>query len=470
MNNLSSITSIPIAITFASLSVPLAAQSPENSKPNVVYIISDDLGYGDLSCYGQKHFKTPNIDKLATDGIRFTSHYSGSTVCAPSRSCLMTGQDTGHTYIRGNGDHQLRDEDFTLAEVFKKAGYATGMVGKSCVAGNGSDPQAPHLAGFDYFWGTLSHKTAHWHYPKNICTQGEKITIEGNNGKTGTTYIQDEYTERAVEFIEKSKDDPFFLLLSFSVPHASLQAPQEAIDPHIGKMGKDKSYKGGHYLAVKHIKATHAAMITRMDEHVGIVVDKLTELGLDKNTIVCFTSDNGSHVEGGFHYSMMDSNGVLKGGKRDLYEGGIRVPFIVKWPSTIKAGATSDHPSAFWDFLPTICDIVDVEKPTDIQGISFLPTLKSNNEEQKQHPYLYWEFSQTNGRVALRQGDWKIVRYNILGTKKKSSYELYNLKDDLSEKNNLAKKHPEKIEEMRKLIKSAHKKSPVELWNFTDKL
>ncbi len=469
MNTLSSLLPIPLVITSLSLWLPLAAQDNENIKPNVIYIISDDLGYGDLSCYGQKYFKTPHIDKLASDGILFTSHYSGSTVCAPSRSTLMTGQDTGHTRIRGNGNHELLEEDYTLAEVFKEAGYATAMIGKSCVAGNGTNAQAPHVAGFDYFWGTLSHKTAHWHYPKSITTQGEQFKIEGNNGRTGTTYIQDEYTKRSLEFIEKSKKDPFFLLLSFSVPHASLQAPQEAIDPFIGKMGEDISAKGRHYSAVKYVKATHAAMVTRMDQHVGMVVDKLAELGLDENTIICFTSDNGSHREGGYHHSMLDSNGMLRGGKRDLYEGGIRVPFVMKWPSTIKAGMTTDHPSAFWDFLPTICDIVNIDKPTDIQGVSFLPTLEGKNEEQKKHPYLYWGFAYKDGRVALRQGDWKIVRYDV-DSKKNSTYELYNIKDDLSEKNNLAKQNPEKIIEMRKLLKAAHKESAVELWNFKSEL
>jgi len=445
-------------------------QDPESTKkqPNVIYIIADDLGYGDLSCYGQKNFQTPNIDKLALDGIRFTSHYSGSTVCAPSRSCLMTGQDTGNTYIRGNGEHQLRDEDFTVAEIFKQAGYKTGMIGKSCVTGNTQDAQAPHQSGFDYFWGTLSHKVAHWHYPKSVYTQGKQIPIEGNNGKTGTTYIQDEYAKRAVEFIEQSKDDPFFLLLSFSVPHASLQAPQEAIDPYIGKIPGDKSYKGGHYTAVKHIKATHAAMVTRMDKHVGMVIDKLADLDIDKNTIVCFTSDNGSHSEGGYHHSMLKSNGELRGGKRDLYEGGIRVPFIAKWPASVKAGQTSDHPSAFWDFLPTVCDLINVDTPSNIQGISFLPTLIG--DEQTQHPYLYWEFQERKGRVALRKGDWKIVRYDIDKPNTNKPYELYNLKEDISEKKNLADKHPEKVKELYDLLKTARQQSPINQWNFKNQL
>jgi len=445
--------------------------TPQTGKPNIVYIIADDLGYGDLSSYGQKGFETPHIDQIAKEGLKFTSHYSGSTVCAPSRSCLMTGQDSGNTYIRGNGKYQLRDEDFTVAELLKKQGYKTGMVGKSCVAGNSSDAKAPHESGFDYFWGTLSHKTAHWHYPSQVYSQGEAVKIEGNNGKTGSTYIQDEYTKRALEFIDRSKEDPFFLLLSYSVPHASLQAPQESIDPFIGKFDNEKSYKGGHYLAAEHVIATHAAMITRMDSQVGEVVAKLKEHGLEENTLICFTSDNGSHTEGGYHYRLLQSNGVLRGGKRDLYEGGIRVPFVVKWPKMITAGRTSDHASAFWDFLPTVCDIVGAEAPSYTQGISYLPLLK--DEKQAEHEYLYWEFHGKDGRdrrVALRKGDWKIVRYNVNRKNEKSKYELYNIVEDISEKNDLANKHPDKVAELLKIMKTARTESPETIWNFKGEL
>lgn len=451
-------------VTLLTFCVASLAQA---EKPNIVYIIADDLGYGDLSCYGQKGFQTPHIDQMAKEGMLFTSHYSGSTVCAPSRSCLMTGQDSGNTYIRGNGKYQLREDDLTVAELFKQAGYKTGMIGKSCVTGNSFDAQAPHISGFDYFWGTLSHQTAHFHYPSRVYSQGKAIKIEGNKGKTGSVYIQDEYTKKSLEFIEQSKDDPFFLLLSYSVPHASLQAPQEAVEPFIGKFENEKRYKGGHYAACKHVLATHAAMITRMDKHVGDVITKLKDLGIEDNTMICFTSDNGSHVEGGYHYKYLQSNGVLRGGKRDLYEGGIRVPMIVKWPKVVTAGRTTDHASAFWDFLPTVCDTIGVESPENIQGVSYLPLLKGG--EQVEHDYLYWEYQGKGGRVALRKGDWKIVRYRI-NEKKGNKYELYNLAEDLSEKNNLAKKHPEKVQELLKLVKSARTASPEALWNFKGSL
>lgn len=437
-------------------------------KPNIVYIIADDLGYGDLSSYGQQHFQTPHIDALGEEGLRFTEHYAGNTVCAPSRSTLMTGQDTGNTYLRGNGPFHLREQDLTVAEILKKAGYKTGMVGKSCVTGDVKDPQIPHNCGFDYFYGTLDHRTGHWHYPNQVFSQGKPVKIEGNNGKTGNVYIEDVFTERSLEFIEQNKDSPFFLLLSFSVPHASLQAPQESIDPFIGKLEGDLSYEGGHYLAVEHVKATHAAMVTRMDQHVGQVVAKLEELGLTENTMISFTSDNGSHFEGGYKPEYLNSNGTLRGGKRDLYEGGIRVPFLVKWPAVIKPGRTTKHASAFWDFLPTVCEISGEPIPENIQGLSYLPLLKG--EEQKKHEYLYWEFQERGGRVALRKDNWKLVRYDVNKPEKSSTYQLYNLNKDLSEKWNVAKKFPEKVKELRTLLKSARVTSPVEKWNFKGEL
>ncbi len=393
----------------------------------------------------------------------------------------MTGQDSGNTYIRGNGEYQLRPEDVTIAELLKKGGYKTGMVGKSCVTGNTFDAQAPHESGFDYFWGTLSHKTAHYHYPKKVYSQGKEVLIEGNDGKYGSVYIQDEYTKRSLEFIEKSKDEPFFLLLSYSVPHASLQAPKEAVEPFIGKFTPEKKYKGVHYVACEHVKATHAAMVTRMDKQVGEVVAKLKELGIEEDTLICFTSDNGSHVEGGYHYKLFNSNGELRGGKRDLYEGGIRVPFIVKWPKVITAGRETDHASAFWDVMPTVCDLLGESTPERTQGVSFLPLLKG--EEQAKHEYLYWEFQDKGGKVALRKGDWKIVRVNVNSrerqTKQKtkgrrpqeiSKYELYNLAEDIREKHDLAQKYPEKVAELFKLLSSARTESPKEEWNFKGKL
>lgn len=452
----------PFVASLAAVVITLANSSAKE-QPNIVYIIVDDLGLGDLSCYGQKNFKTPNIDSLGRDGITFSAHYSGSTVCAPARSSLMTGQDQGHTRIRGNGPQQLLPEDITFAHMLKKAGYTTGMVGKSCVTGNTQNPEVPTTSGFDYFYGTLSHVTAHHHYPTHVFEHGKKVAIPGNKVKSGKVYIQDRYTEKGIEFIETNKDKPFVLVLSYSAPHADIDVPEDSVQPFLGKFEPEVSYKGGHYKACKNIKATYAGMVTRLDKHVGSVLKKLKELELEENTIVSFTSDNGPTKAGGYHWDYHNSNGELRGGKRDLYEGGIRVPFLVRWPAKINAGSTTDHPSAFWDVLPTFCEIAAVTPPENIQGISFLPSLL--NQKQNKHPYLYWEFHEHGGKVALRQGNWKIVRLGV-SSKKPKAYELYNLAKDPSEKSNLAKKFPERVKELSDLLESHRQASPIKKWNF----
>ncbi|MEM1297477.1 MAG: arylsulfatase, partial [Verrucomicrobiota bacterium] len=397
------LSKIPTLSSLAGLLMLFTNLAHSAERPNIIYIIVDDMGYGDLSCYGQKSWQTPNIDRLATEGIKFTSHYSGSTVCAPSRSSLMTGQDQGHTRIRGNGNHQLLPEDITVAELLKEAGYRTGMIGKSCVTGNTKDAQCPHECGFDYFYGTLSHVTAHHHWPQFVFENGEQIEIPGNQGKTGEVFIQNRYTEKALSFVREDPEEPFFLLLSFSTPHADIDAPEEDVAPFLGKFEPEVAYKGGHYKGTKTIKANYAGMVANLDKNIGKLLGLLKELGIDENTVVSFTSDNGPTLAGGYHWDFFDSNGSLRGGKRDLYEGGIRVPFLVRWPAKITEGRESDHPSAFWDFLPTACDLAGAEKPSNIQGVSYLPTLLGT--EQPKHDYLYWEFHEKGGKVALRQGD-----------------------------------------------------------------
>ena len=432
-------------------------------RPNIIYIIVDDMGYGDLSCYGQTAWQTPHIDRLASEGIRFTAHYSGSTVCAPSRSSLMTGQDQGHTRIRGNGTHQLKPEDTTVAELLKKGGYQTGMIGKSCVTGNTQDAKCPHESGFDYFYGTLSHVTAHHHWPQFVYENGKRVEIPGNTGKSGEVFIQNRYTERALQFIRTNRHEPFFLLLSYSTPHADIDAPAEDVAPFLGKFEPEVAYKGGHYKGTKTIKANYAGMIANLDKNVGKLLTLLKELEIDDNTVISFTSDNGPTLAGGYHYRYFDSNGPLRGGKRDLYEGGIRVPLVVRWPARIAAGRQSDHPSAFWDFLPTACEMAGVDKPADIQGLSYLPTLLGKT--QPTHNYLYWEFHEKGGKVALRQGDWKVVRVDLRKAKPKP-YELYNLAADLAEQNDLAASQPERLKKLVSLLESHRQLSPVVGWNF----
>lgn len=433
------------------------------TKPNIIYIITDDLGYGDLSCYGQKHFSTPHIDRLAKEGIKFTTHYSGSTVCSPSRCSLMTGKDQGHAVIRGNGNHQLSKEDTTIAHILKQAGYTTGMIGKSCVTGNTQDAQAPFVSGFDSYYGTLSHVVAHHHYPQFVFDNGKKVEIEGNKGKSGPVYIHDRYAKKASEFIACNKDKPFFLLLSYNIPHADIDVPLDSATPFIGKFPNEKRYTGGHYKGSDHILANYAGMITRIDQHIGKMLDQLDRLELSDNTIVCFTSDNGPTTAGGYHYDLLDSNGLLRGGKRDLYEGGIRVPFLVRWPAKITPGRVSDHPSAFWDLMPTLCELTQQAAPPETQGISFLPTLLET--KQSTHPYLYWEFHERGGRVCLRQGDWKIVG-NKMKQKNSSTWQLFNLKDDPYETRDLANHYPEILHKLVKLSKSARSPSHVKQWNF----
>jgi arylsulfatase A-like enzyme len=419
--------------------------------PNVIYILTDDLGYGDLSCYGQRYFKTPHIDRLAAEGVRFTSHYAGSTVCAPSRCALMTGFHTGHASIRGNGSFSLRPdpEDLTVATILKRAGYSTGLVGKSCVTGNTQTPETLAEKGFDYFFGTTDHKDGHFRHPQFVYENTKRVELEGNSLYAGPHYDVDLYTGKALEFVERQGDEPFFLVLSYPVPHASLDVPEDSlakVRPGITDDHASKNEANPHYKLTNEVKASYAGMVSRVDDAVGALIAKLKDKGMDENTLVLFSSDNGSHSEGSYHYDMLLSNGVLRGGKRDLYEGGIRVPLIARWPGGVPAGRVTDHASAFWDFMPTMCDLLGIESPAGIDGISFAATLTGKGE-QVAHASLYWEFHERDGRRALRKGDWKLVQYG-LQVGKRGKPELYNLADDLSERQDLAEKHPDRVAAM----------------------
>ncbi len=443
-------------------------------KPNIVYILADDLGYGDLSCYGQKHFKTPNIDKLANQGMLFTQHYAGCTVCAPSRSSLMTGLTTGHTPIRGNkswkpeGQYPLAAETFTLAEMLKEAGYTTGAFGKWGLGSPGSEGD-PNKQGFDQFYGYNCQSLAHNYYPDHLWDNQTKIILEGNSGIQSKDYAPALIHQHALQFIEKNKDNPFFLFYPTTIPHAELTAPEENMKEFRGKFLPEKSYKGaepgsegfrtGPYGSQMEVHAAFAAMVTLLDRQVGEIVARLKELGLDKNTIIVFSSDNGPHIEGGADPDYFDSNGPFKGYKRDLYEGGIREPMIVSWPNKIAAGSKSDLISAFWDVMPTLADIIGVKAPEKIDGISFLPTLLGK-PGQKTHDSMYWEFHENNGRQAVRKGDWKLIRYNV-SIPEKITTELYNLKTDLGEETNVASENPKIVQEMLQIMKNSRVPSDV---------
>jgi arylsulfatase A len=423
------------------------------AKPNIVYIIADDLGYGDLGCYGQKQIQTPVLDKLAADGIRFTQHYSGSTVCAPARSSLMTGLDTGSTWLRGNGEFELRPdpEDLTVATLMQRAGYRTAMIGKSCVSGNTQNPQRVLDKGFDVFYGTTSHRDGHFRYPKFIYDQIMRVDLEGNELHTGKSYDAELYTVRAEHFIQET-DGPFFMLLSYPIPHAAVLGPEGSVPGAVGKAPE----KGG-YTQVEKPAAHYRAMVEAIDGYVGRVLAALEKKDVARDTLVIFTSDNGPHFEGGYNPRMFNSSGPLRGGKRDLYEGGVRVPMIAHWPSGITQPGESDHISAFWDFLPTACGIAGIEAPDGLHGISFLPTLTGKGE-QRAHEFLYWEFHELNTRRALRQGDWKLVQYDM---SQKGKPELYHLGRDLAETKDLADQEPERVTAMLKIMDGHRKPSPI---------
>ncbi len=445
----------------------------EVSKPNIIYILADDLGYGDVGFNGQSKFATPNIDKLAAEGIVFTQHYSGSTVCAPSRSTLLTGMHTGHTAIRGNkevqpeGQYPLPDSTYTLAEMLQEAGYKTGVFGKWGLGYPGSEGD-PNMQGFDEFYGYNCQRLAHHYYPYHLWHNQEKVILEGNKGKNQNDYAADLIHDEAMKFIDSNKDSTFFMFYASPIPHAELLLPEKYIKPFKGKFLPEKSYNGvdagenyrqGPYGSQENSHAAFAAMVTLLDKQVGEISQKIQELGIADNTIIVFTSDNGPHQEGGADPDYFNSNGIYKGYKRDLYEGGIHVPMIVKWPNQIEAGSSTDHISAFWDVMPTFSDVAGEDLNKEIDGISFLPTLTGEGE-QKKHDYLYWEFHEKGGRIAVRKGKWKAVKYNV--TKKPNAEpELYDLSKDPGETHNLASEFPAVVKELTQTMKEARTESEV---------
>jgi arylsulfatase A-like enzyme len=443
-------------------------QRREFQKPNVIYILADDLGYGDLSCYGQEKFSTPNIDKLAREGIMFTQHYAGSTVCAPSRSVLMTGLHTGHTPSRGNrrvkplGQFPLPDSSFTVAELFNKQGYVTGAYGKWGLGSvfNEGDPQKQ---GFRHYFGHYCQSYAHRYYPEFLWDDGEKILL--NNNDSLRDYSADIIHSKALEFIQTYKDSSFFLFLPYTIPHAELILPEdEVFESNRGKYLPEKNFIGNDYFTEDYNPygyasqdeghAAFVSMVLRLDRYVGEILDELEKAGITGNTMIMFTSDNGPHQEGGADPDYFISNGGLKGIKRDLYEGGIRVPFLVSWPAEIRAGTESDHISVFYDFLPTMADLLDDDENIKTDGISFLPTLL-NEEDQPEHEFLYWEFHERGGKQAVRMGKWKAIRLDIQENPD-AQIELYDLEMDPSEGINIADEYPELVQKCKQIMESEH--------------
>ncbi len=456
-----------LALLFA-MAWTVSAAAAE--RPNIIFILADDLGYGDLGCYGQTIIQTPNIDRMAAEGLRFTQFYAGATVCAPSRCVLMVGQHTGHCSVRGNAgrnrliNQSLTEDDVTVAQLLKKAGYRTALIGKWGL-GEIDHPGHTLRKGFDYFFGYLNQAHAHNYYPEFLWRNREKVflknkvkrfpgAIPGLSGAWAVEpveYSHDLFMADALHFIRENKDRPFFLYLAVTLPHANNERYRAlgngAEVPDLG-IYADKDWpepdKG------------HAAMITYLDKSVGRLLSLLRELGIAERTLVLFSSDNGPHLESGQDPVRFNPSGPLRGMKRDLYEGGIRVPMIAWWPGTIEPGRTSDHVGYFGDFMATVCELVDIPLPPDRDSISFLPTLLNQPSAQKQHEYLYWEFYERGSAQAIRMGRWKAVRKPMLN----GPIELYDIERDPLEKYNIARIHPDVVRTMRRLMSEAHVPNP----------
>ena len=474
-----------MGLSAAAFAIPgnLGALVKSGEKPNVVFILADDLGYSDLSCYGQKKFKTPNIDKLAAEGIKFTQAYAGSPVCAPSRCSLLTGLHTGHSYIRDNDEWDERGDvwkdlikyegqrpipagTFTLGHLFKNSGYKTGLIGKWGLGAPGTEG-VPNKQGFDFFYGYNCQRIAHTYYPPYLWRNEEKEYLEGNKffltdeklpkdkdpndpasyeRYKGKQYSYDLMLDESLKFINENKRNPFFLYFAPTIPHVALQVPDEDIKP-FEDLYDDKPYLGNNgYLPQRKPRAAYAAMITKLDTGVGKIMSLLKKLNIDKNTLVIFTSDNGATFKiGGFDPDFFQSNGDLHGAKASMYEGGIRIPFIARWPGKIKPGRETDQVCAFWDFMPTFADVIESKKKVETDGVSILPTLLNKNGNQKQHEYLYWEYG--SSQQAVRMNKYKGIR-----KKPDGELELYDLDKDPCEKINIAKDFPNIVDKIKNIM------------------
>jgi arylsulfatase A-like enzyme len=428
----------------------VAAERPR--RPNIVFILADDLGYGHLGCYGQKKIQTPNIDRIAKEGVRFTQCYAGCCVCAPSRSTLMTGLHTGHTPIRANGGGTaLLPEDITVAKVLKEASYATGCFGKWGL-GIEKSTGHPNRQGFDEFFGYLHQVHAHFYYPYFLWKNEERFPLPENERRKRVRYSHDEIQKQALAFIRANKDRPFFCYVPYTIPHVELVVPEESLKPYRGKW-KEVPLPDPRpgYIGADEPLATYAGMVSHMDRSVGEILILLKELKLDDNTLVIFSSDNGPQP--GAWKPVADffaADDPLRGYKTEFYEGGIRVPCVARWPGKIQPGRTSDHAFAFWDVMPTLAEVAGSTAPKGIDGLSFVPALLGQGE-QKKHDFMYWELAQGNGLMqAVRMGDWKYVK--PAGNK---PLELYDLAGDPGEKKNVVAEHPDVVAKLDSYLKTA---------------
>lgn len=466
---------------------PVATVLAQGRKPNIIFIMADDLGWGELGCYGQKKIRTPHIDRIAAEGIRFTDAYSGSPVCAPSRCVLLTGYHTGHAYIRDNDEYNITGGDIwrdlslegqrpilpgtaTVGRVLQEAGYRTAAIGKWGLGGPGTTG-APNTQGFDHFFGYLCQRIAHNHYPPHLWRNGQKVTLKNtyfhphqplpagadpNDPKSyaafsGQEYAHDLLAAEALQFIQDNKSRPFFLYLPFTIPHVALQVPEDSVKEYEGQFPETPyaggPSSGGSYLPNRTPRAAYAGMISRMDRDVGRILALVKQLGLDDDTIVFFTGDNGPSWVGGCDPEFFGSRGGLRGRKAQVWEGGIRVPLVARWPGKIKPGTVSTLPTAFWDVLPTLAELAGASTPKGIDGVSIVPTLLGR-AGQPVHEYLYWEFTNS---VVVRTGEWKGVL-----PAGKETMELYNLANDIGETKDVAAGNPSIVAKIAGIMKAAH--------------
>lgn len=457
-----------IALLIALLIV-VPTLSFAQQKPNIIYVLADDLGYGDLSCYGQSTLSTPNLDRMASEGIRFTRHYAGSTVCAPSRCVLLTGLHTGHGRVRGNGPGQLTVDDVTFASVLRDAGYKTGCFGKWGV-GNPPPLDDPNRHGFDEFYGYVNMFHAHNYFPEFLIENGKRVALRnklypewkaketperegGGVSEIAVDYAPQLISDRAIDFIRKNRDETFMMYYALNIPHANNEGGSEKRIDRNGMRVPDTGSFADKDWPIQ--EKGFARMIQSIDEDLGKIMSVLKELDIEDNTLVLFSSDNGPHQEGGHLVDFFNSNGDLRGWKRDLYDGGVRVPFIAWWPGVVPAGTESDLISGFQDLFPTVLELAGIDSNRKLDGLSLAPTLTGQPENQAQHPHLYWEFLEKGGRVAVLQGDWKGVRLDTLANPD-SPLELYHLADDPGEQNDIADQHPELVEKFAAIMKAEH--------------
>ncbi len=467
LNVFSMIQPITLFLLVASLATLVSAQAPKE-LPNLIWMMADDLGYGELGCYGQKRIQTPQLDQMAREGLRFTRFYAGATVCAPSRSVLMTGLHHGHTRVRGNAPREspwmqaLQAEDFTVAELLQQAGYATALIGKWGLGDfQGAESGLPRRQGFDFFYGYLSQFHAHNHFPDFLWRDEKreglpnKIVPVGDTGAGYATeavaFADDLFAEEALRFVAEHKDRPFFLYWSLVIPHAN---NERAVA--LGDGAQVPDY--GPYDAQDWPNPTkgHAAMISRMDQYVGKLLESLREHGIDQKTLVIFTSDNGPHRESRHDPDFFRPTGGLTGFKRSLKDGGIRVPAIAWWPGTIQPNRTSDHVAYFGDWLATAAELAHVTPPAGRDSISFVPTILGGENEQAKHEFLYWEFHEGGfQQAALYQGRWKGIRTGP----EPNQFELFDQEEDPGEQTNVADLHPAITQVVRDYLASARSDS-----------